>query len=127
MPRCLLDYMKREMSRIERSRGLYGTYAGEIGCLFQDENLMSHASQRDGASETGSATTNDNKMDLEGCLFCGFMGTRLGTREISTRGVKNGDRYMYGVGDRTVVHNKRGRSGRDKGGKGKGTGERLNR
>jgi hypothetical protein len=38
---------------------------------------MSYALQRNCAGETGSTTTNDDKADLEGCLLCGFMTTRL--------------------------------------------------
>ena len=55
-------------------------YANEIACLFQDSNLMSNASQRDSTSEAGSATTYNNKMNLERCLLCGFMTTRLDLR-----------------------------------------------
>jgi hypothetical protein len=62
-----------------KGRRLYGTYADEIVRLFQDKDLMSHASQRDCASETGSATADDDKTDLERCLLRGFMGTRLDT------------------------------------------------
>jgi hypothetical protein len=40
---------------------------------------MSNASQRDCTGETGNATTNNDEADLEGCLLCGFMTTRLGT------------------------------------------------
>lgn len=72
MPRYLLGCMSGD-EQVEigiEGRGLYGTYADEIVRLFQDKNLMSHASQRDCASETGSATANDDKTDLECCLLC---------------------------------------------------------
>lgn len=55
-------------------------YSNEIACLFQDRNLMPNASQRDSTSEAGSATTNNDKMDLKRCLLCGFMTTRLDLR-----------------------------------------------
>lgn len=38
---------------------------------------MSYALQRNCAGETSSATTNDDKADLEGSLLCGFVTTRL--------------------------------------------------
>jgi hypothetical protein len=53
------------------------TYANEIGTLFEDDNPMSYASQRDGTGEASSATTNDDKTDPERCLLCGCMITRL--------------------------------------------------
>jgi hypothetical protein len=53
------------------------TYANEIGALFEEDNLMSYASQRDCTSETSSAAANDDKTNLEGRLLCGLMTTRL--------------------------------------------------
>ncbi len=55
---------------------------------------MTHASQRDCASKTGSTTTDDDKTDLEGCLLCGFMGTRL--EGVVSRRESRGERYVRG-------------------------------
>ena len=56
------------------------THANEIRVLFEDNNTMSYASQRDRTSEAGSATADDNKANLESCLLCGIMTTRLEVR-----------------------------------------------
>jgi hypothetical protein len=55
---------------------------------------MTHASQRDCTSKTGSTTTDDDKTDLEGCLLCGFMGTRL--EGVVSRRESRGERYVRG-------------------------------
>lgn len=62
------------MTRTEQSSCTHGY---KIRTLFEDNGLMSYALQRNCAGETSSATTNDDKADLEGSLLCGFVTTRL--------------------------------------------------
>jgi hypothetical protein len=78
IPRYLLGCVRLGVSEWN-SKGRGCTHANEIGTLFEDYDMMSHASQRYGAGEASCPATNDDKADLKSCLLRGFMSTRLNT------------------------------------------------